>query len=216
MLRRRLEQCPICHADVRGRIRCEGCGEPLPGIVPRARSLTRPLLVAGLGLAWSFYRLQTGGLRGALVVPTLLVVVVGLLVLLAWRPCARAIQALFARRLTDLGSAPQGAAEVALRGRVRAVLGFRVDDATAAEGRGADVHAGRFVVEGEGGEAIVDDDRLHLGPFTYCVRDGDEVEVRGPARRIEALESGDYRGQKNRWIFDGTAESPVVVSALRR
>lgn len=216
MLRRRLEQCPICHADVRGRIRCEGCGEPLPGIQPRARSLTRPLLVAGLGLAWSFYRLQTGGLRGALVVPTLLVVVVGLLVLLAWRPCARAIQALFARRLTDLGSAPQGASEVALRGRVRAVLGFRADDATAAEGRGADAVGGRFAVEGEDGEAIVDDDRLHLGPFTYCVRDGDEVEVRGPARRIEALESGDYRGQKSRWIFDGTPESPVVVSALRR
>jgi hypothetical protein len=215
MLRRRLENCPTCRANVRGVIRCGGCGEALPGILPPARSLTRPLVVAGLGLAWSLYRSQTGELCDVLVSVVLAVPIAILLLLIAWRPCERAIQALFARRRADSRVAPVGAAGVALRGRVRGVLGFRVDDSTVAEGRGAQVRAGRFVVEGEGGEAIVDDDRLHLGPFTYCVREGDEVEVVGPARRVEGCEGGDYRGQKSRWVFDGSEASPVVVSAIR-
>lgn len=99
---------------------------------------------------------------------------------------------------------------------MRAVLSFQVDDPTAAEGRGSRARGGRFLVEGEHGEALVDEDQLQLGAFTYCIRDGDEVEVRGPARREEVGDGGDYRAGKSRWVFDGSAQFPVVVSAVSR
>lgn len=213
MLRRRPETCPICNADVRDRIVCEGCGERVPGIERPARSITRPLLVAAVALAWGSYRFAGGDPRDVIIGLVHVVTALVLVLFVTRRPFARAIQAVLAGRGGETVSDESG--DVTFRGRVRGVLGFRVDDPAVAEGRGAAARSGRFVVEGPLGQAVVDDDALHLGPFTYCVREGDEVEVRGPARRADPVDR-DYRGQASRWVFDGTERSPVVVSAIAR
>jgi hypothetical protein len=217
MLRRRPEICPICGADVRGRIVCQGCGERLPGIAPAPKP-TRLLVVTALYIVLGLYRLSAGEPRETIFGIVHFTFGALLLAMLAWPALLRAVQTARAwcgrSGLTDGGLlAPD---ELVVRGRVRAVLGLRVDDATAAEGHGHDARGGRFVVVGEHGQALVDDDQLHLGPFTYSVRDGDEVEVRGPARRAEGSDGGDYRADVPRWVFDGTPQSPVVVSAVSR
>ena len=68
--------------------------------------------------------------------------------------------------------------------------------------------SGRFVVYTSDGEALVDDDRLEVSP-SLVVRDGDVVEVTGPARLVTEDASSDYRAARARIVFSGTAESPL-------
>lgn len=214
MLRKRPEICPVCHADVRGRLLCERCGEALPGIAPRPRAAAVPLAIALLALAWGLYRVQRGGAADVALGTVHLAAAAILFARCVRRPVARLVQSVAQLRGHSGTTSDRADGEVLVRGRVRAVLGYRLDDAISAEGRGEAVQSGRFVVEGEHEAALVDDDCLCLGPFTYCIRDGDEVEVRGPARRAEVVEGGDDRGQKSRWVLDGSVQSPVVVSAV--
>ncbi len=130
---------------------------------------------------------------------------------------------------------------VRIRGRVRSirpvptpggdlVAAFRARRVEAAAGRGRreemveTTAAGRFVVDDGTGLAVVDDDAFALEPLdvgataeVLALRDGDLVEVIGPARRAplpQDVHPGNAAEQETALIFDGSPDSLVLLVPL--
>jgi hypothetical protein len=223
MLRTRPERCPLCGHDVRGVVRCEGCGErllvagdpaPPPAPVRRALGGAGSVIAGvtfgmGVAVAAAMSPLVALGLVAAVPVAA---GSAGLVSRLAKRRRERAWQAR-ARQAppeeTSIGEARQAlaadpSAVVTVRGRVHLEIPV-LEGTDHAVARGT---AGRFVVYTSDGEALVDDDRLEVSP-SLVVRDGDVLEVTGPARLVTEDASGDYRAVRARIVFSGTAESPL-------
>lgn len=67
---------------------------------------------------------------------------------------------------------------------------------------------GRFVVFASDGEALVDDDHVEASP-SLVVRDGERVEVTGPARLVADDTTDDYRAARARIVFSATRDTPL-------
>lgn len=225
MLRQRPERCPLCGHDVRGVVRCEGCGEhllvagdpaPPPAPVRRVLGGTASIVAGGalgmsIAIAGAFQPLL--GLAIAASVPVTLGGAGAVTRALrrrrerAWRardrgaPPPDATMAEARRALADDPSAV-----VTVRGRVHLEIPA-LEGTDHAVARGA---AGRFVVYTSDGEALVDDDRVDV-PTSLVVRDGALVEIVGPAHLVLDDASGDYRASRARIVFDGTAERPITI-----
>ena len=223
MLRTRPERCPLCGHDVRGVVRCVGCGErllvagdPAPPPAPVRRAL------GGAGSVLAGATLGVGIALAGVVHPLLALAIVtavpvtagsvGAVSRLVKRRRERAWQARPRRappEETSIGEARQAlaadpSAVVTVRGRVHLEIPV-LEGTDHAVARGT---SGRFVVYTSDGEALVDDDRLEVSP-SLVVRDGDVVEVTGPARLVTEDASSDYRAVRARIVFSGTAESPL-------
>jgi hypothetical protein len=225
MLRARPDRCPYCGHDVSGVLRCARCREAVPDGAP---DVSRAPPIRGVGGTLSAVVGGSAVLAGvaavALVQPVLAIgVAVASPLALGLVRSASARVASYVRRRAQRGPPPRGDAmiearqallarpgePVSVRGRVRIELPVveGTDEAVRA-GR-----AGRFVIETDAGEALVDDDGLVAEP-SLLVRDGDLVEVTGPARLVheDTSSSAGYRAPvAARIVFDGTAERPLVI-----
>jgi hypothetical protein len=176
---------------------------------------------------------------GGVVAGLALVVVLQRRAIAAWAR-ARATRKRAERRRLDAGvlraivDAEPG--QVRVRGRVRTLrpVPTPAGDLVAAfrgrriEGAGArrevvEVQAcGRFLVDDGSGLALVDDDAFAIEPLDVparggliALRDGDLVEVVGPARREPPPEDVARRGDgETVLMLDGTREAPVLLVAL--
>ncbi len=221
MLRRRPHRCPYCGHDVRGRLRCGHCGELLPEDEASSRAVQIPAPVAAVGSTVFGVGIAVAALVQPLVA---LALAVGVPVVLGVGAAASSSLARWTRARARRSSKipPRGEslvlarqtlatspdARVTVRGRVRVELPVleRTDDAV----RGG--RAGRFVVETDAGEALVDDEHIATSP-ELVVHDGDLVEVSGPARLVQdSTVAADYRGAApTRLVFDATEEHPLEI-----
>lgn len=157
----------------------------------------------------------------------------------------RAARRLAERRRRDGGVlraiVDTGAGEVRIRGRVRTlrpvptpagdlVAAFRARGIEAPEGdergRPAVVEAqacGRFLVDDGSGVAVIDDDAFTIEPLDVpikadllALRDGDLVEVVGPARREAPPEDAALRlgDGETALVLDGRPDAPVLLVPL--
>ncbi|MBX7192049.1 MAG: hypothetical protein K1X94_08325 [Sandaracinaceae bacterium] len=227
MLRSRPERCPLCGHDVRGVARCEGCGERLlvaNDPAPPPRPVRRALGAAGSVLAGA--TLGMGIAVAGVVHPLLALALVAAVPVTAGS--AGAVSRFVRRRRerawrkrerlaptpeASMNEARQALAAdagaiVSVRGRVHLEIAA-VEGVDHAVARGT---AGRFVVYASDGEAVIDDDRVEVAP-SLVVRDGDDVEVTGPARLISDDTIGDYRAARARIVFSGTEARPLTIRA---
>lgn len=227
MLRARPERCPLCGHDVRGVLRCEGCGErllvagepaPAPAPVQRAFGAAGSALAGaslGVGIAVAGVLHPLLGLGIAAAVP--LSAGTARYVSVAWRR-----RRLRSWRMRERAAAPPGEsmaearqalvadprAIVRVRGRVHLEIPA-IEGTEHAVARGV---VGRFAVYTGDGEALVDDDCVEVPPG-LLVNDGDLVEVVGPARLLADDTLGDYRAARARIVFAGTEATPLRLRA---
>lgn len=223
MLRTRPEHCPLCGHDVRGVVRCAGCGERLlvanePALLPR--------VIGGTGSIVAGVTMGVAVAVGGVVHPLLALagVAVAPVAWGAWSAIAKAQRARRERgwRVRERGAPPSDSiaaarqalahdagAVVCVRGRVQLEIPI-VEGTDHAVSRGA---VGRFVVYASDGEALIDDDCVDIAP-ELTVRDGALVEVEGPARLVLDDALGEYRAARPRIVFSGTARHPLTLRAL--
>lgn len=228
MLRTRPERCPLCGHDVRGVVRCEGCGErllvagdpaPTPAPVRRALGGAGSVIAGvtfgmGVAVAAAMSPLVALGLVAAVPVAAGSAGVVSRLAKRrrerAWRARDRAA----APPSESMAAARQALANdpgaiVTVRGRVHLEIPV-LEGTDHAVARGT---TGRFVVYTSDGEALVDDDHVEVSP-SLVVRDGALVEVTGPARLVTDDTAGDYRATRARIVFSATPEAPLRLRTI--
>lgn len=227
MLRNRPERCPYCDHDVRGRLVCMHCREPLPisGSIEERNGWERSYLLSEVPWPrWVFPALLGGSILAVTLVllwpETVFLVfgapVVALLVAAAQPTLARVWRHVRGERaptrLSDACEklAVEGDALVMVRGRVRTEVPASPFTRYALwKGVG-----GRFVVATSDGEALIDDDQVEIASHERA-RDGDLVEVIGPARVVAVDAAAEYRGASGgRIVFEGTVERPLRIRAL--
>lgn len=235
MLRTRSDRCPLCaQPGVALEVRCPRCGEKLPWATPDGPSGPE---VRGVGRALG--EIVGGAALGgsAVAVGVVLGVAAAVQPLVALGIASVSSMAILLRRSTKdrvarrrprparRGPLPRGdtfeAARhalakapdepVTIRGRVRLEVPVVEGTDDAVRNR----RVGRFVIETDAGEALVDDDGL-VADASLVVRDGEEVEVTGPARLVHdhGVAREGYRGPAaTRIVFDGTLARPLIVRA---
>lgn len=227
MLRTRPERCPYCAHDVRGRLVCAHCREPLPisGSIEERNGWDRSYLPSEIPWPrWALPTLLGGTIAAATLVclwPDTVFLVFGAPVVAFLAAAAEPTIARVWRhvrgeraptRLSDACEklALEADALVMVRGRVRTEVPASPFTRYALwKGVG-----GRFVVATSDGEVLIDDDQLEIASHER-VGDGDLVEVIGPARLLVADAPGEYRGvSSSRIVFEGTVERPLRVRAL--
>jgi hypothetical protein len=227
MLRVRPDRCPYCGHGVSGALRCARCGEALPDVTSEVSRASEVRGVGGtLGAVIGGSAVLAGVAAAAVVQPLLalgIAVVSPFALGVAGSVVSRARA--YARRHARRAAPPSGEAwriardalvtrpddPITVMGRVR--LEIPVIEGTDDAVRGG--RAGRFVIETDAGEALVDDDGL-VADAALVVHDGERVEVTGPARLVhdDRAASEGYRGPATtRIVFDGTLARPLVVRA---
>ena len=224
MLRNRPERCPYCDHDVRGRLVCRHCQQPLPisgsieerdgwasSYLPSETPMPRwapPTLFFGLVCAVVLTKVWPDTVFAIFAAP-----VVALVVVVLAPSLSRLRRQLRGERTpTRLSDACDTLASnrmttVTVRGRVRTELPAS-PCARYALWKGV---GGRFFVVTSDGEAFVDDDRIEMAVHERA-KDGDLVEVTGHAR-LQAS-SGEYRGSERRIVFEGTNAEPLRIRVV--
>ncbi|MBN8612039.1 MAG: hypothetical protein J0L92_15705 [Deltaproteobacteria bacterium] len=224
MLRNRPERCPYCDHDVRGRLLCGHCRQPMPisgsieerdgwsrSYLPSERPWPRwmlPTLVSGVVAEILLVEVWPEMLYAIVVAPVL-----ALVIAFVAPSIARVRRQLRGERVpTRLSEACERLATerdaiVTVRGHVRTELPAS-PFARYALWKGV---GGRFFVVTSDGEAFVDDDRIEMALHERA-GDGELVEVTGPAR-LEA-EASEYRGSQRRVVFEGTSTEPLRIRVI--